>query len=114
MSEYHKYNTNDHVRVRLNTTGLEIYYKYLQQGYQALKQKAPRVSQRHPLQTIVPDANGYHEMSLYQLMHVFGPSIYGPGADSPFEDNVVEFDGQKVYTKFDNERENRVLDGLDE
>lgn len=114
MPEYHKYNTNDYVRVRLNAVGLEIYYRVLGEEFQTLYKRTPRVKQRTPLQRIMPDSDGYHKMSLYRLMHVFGPSIYGPGAESPFEDNVVEFDGQKVYTKFNTEQENRVLDGLDE
>lgn len=71
-------NSNDRVRVKLTNRGRQILEKYYGKWIE--------------LESFVPytqDAAGYYKFHLWELMQIFGPSMY-MGMEVPFEHNIME------------------------
>lgn len=72
MSEPIKINLNDTVRIRLNPKGEEM----IREHYARLVGVGlPADTAQYLLTKLQPDAEGYVEMQMWQMAHLFGPSM---------------------------------------
>lgn len=78
-------NLNEHVKVKLNDRGKNIFYHQFDdlnlfikvQGGKLIEPRMPEV-----------DADGYTSIQLWELMKIFGPHI-GMGIPQPFDLDIV-------------------------
>lgn len=70
------FNINSHVRVKMTSAG-----------------------KVHGPQLLIPDADGYVRMQLWQVMQYFGPHVY-LGCNPPIETTVLlELPDQEIFSK---------------
>ena len=78
-----KLNLNEHIRVKLNDRGRDIYYH----RFDDLIARGVRLERRYP----DIDEYGYTTFQLWSFMHLYGPYMY-LGAPDIFEDLSIYFD----------------------
>lgn len=81
------FNINEKVRVKLTPYGSSVYGSYIESidyaGQEDLLGYAHEKAK--------PDANGYNQFQMWQLMAIFGEHMYN-GAENVFEKNIIEID----------------------
>lgn len=78
-------NLNEHVKVKLNDRGKDIFYHQYDDLNLFIKVQGGKL-----IEPCMPevDADGYTSIQLWELMNIFGPHI-GMGLPIPFENNAI-------------------------
>ncbi len=83
MTKTIKFNANYNVKIKLTEYGIPILKEYLNENSLFI----PKEYREAYKLTIKPDANGYYEIQLHELMRIFGNHMI-PNKE-PFEMNML-------------------------